>query len=127
MSNPVRAPADPTRQQLADLDALLERMLALPVNQLEENTGHGDTSFASSGPDSPLAGPHLTALEPSPYTSWEREEQRVDEEDLGEAKNSMPAWTLQPTPRGYEAEESAPAPATEPELAREPEALAPFA
>ena len=33
------APANPMRQQLDELDALLQRMLALPVNQLEEPVG----------------------------------------------------------------------------------------
>lgn len=38
MSTPTspRVPADPTREQLDDLDELLQRMLALPVNKLDE-------------------------------------------------------------------------------------------
>ena len=38
MSDSTQSPVFPTRQQLDDLDALMERMLALPVSQPEEET-----------------------------------------------------------------------------------------
>jgi hypothetical protein len=34
--SPRSAPVHPTRQQLDELDALLQRMLDLPVNQIDE-------------------------------------------------------------------------------------------
>jgi hypothetical protein len=54
MSMPVvRGPASPlqaTRQQLDELDALIERMLALPVNQLPEELEPGEQLAASAEP-----------------------------------------------------------------------------
>lgn len=45
-------PLLPTRQQLDELDSLLQRMLALPVNQLEDDFGSSDP-----GPAVPLPAP----------------------------------------------------------------------
>jgi hypothetical protein len=44
-------PAHPTRQQLDDLEALMQRMLALPVNQLDGDLGDNvDSSLAAVPP-----------------------------------------------------------------------------
>src|SRR5579871_4278879 len=53
----------PTRQQLEELDALLQRMLSLPVNQLEsELAGHPAVASAMAAP-SPMMSP---AMGPAP-------------------------------------------------------------
>jgi hypothetical protein len=57
MSNsppPQPGSSQPTRQQLDDLDALLQRMLELPVNQLDEATPAG---AAPAGPKPTAASP----------------------------------------------------------------------
>src|SRR5205823_5224243 len=51
MSNPT---ANPTRQQLDELDALLQRMLSLPLNQL-------DAEMAPAPPPAPPAAPPAAA------------------------------------------------------------------
>jgi hypothetical protein len=68
----------PTRQQLEDLDALLKRMLDLPVNRLEDESDDADgaplsaaeearPTMASSAP-APMRGPHRPAFARPPET-----------------------------------------------------------
>jgi hypothetical protein len=68
----------PTRQQLEDLDALLKRMLDLPVNRLEDESDDADgaplsaaeearPTTASSAP-APMRGPHRPAFARPPET-----------------------------------------------------------
>src|SRR5919199_1380641 len=47
------APVHPTRQQLDELDALLQRMLDLPVNQLEEAVGPDEVAAPPAPPAPP--------------------------------------------------------------------------
>lgn len=49
MSNPT-APASPTRQQLDELDALLQRMLALPVHASSDEARAADRNAATVSP-----------------------------------------------------------------------------
>ncbi len=65
MSSPAspRSSANPTRQQLDDLDALLQRMLELPVNQLEEP---GEAPPAKSAPVVEPAAVPQPVLEAAP-------------------------------------------------------------
>jgi len=66
------APVHPTRQQLEELDALLKRMLELPVNPLEEaaeaeEAAPPTATVRSEGPPAvtppePMRGPHRPAL-----------------------------------------------------------------
>jgi len=68
----------PTRQQLEDLDALLKRMLDLPVNRLEDESDDADgaplsaaeearPTTASAAP-APMRGPHRPAFARPPET-----------------------------------------------------------
>ena len=72
------APVHPTRQQLEELDALLKRMLELPVNPLEEAaeaeeaapptaTARSEGAPAVSPPEA-MRGPHRPALTQVPET-----------------------------------------------------------
>jgi hypothetical protein len=54
-SRPV-SPDQPTRQQLDELDALMERMLALPVNQSGQSAGGQDGGTGVSNAAAPLTG-----------------------------------------------------------------------
>lgn len=58
----------PTRQQLDDLQALMERMLALPVNQLEDDSGPVVAPLLEPGPVT--LGPDGTTLAPNEPTAW---------------------------------------------------------
>ena len=65
------APVHPTRQQLEELDALLKRMLELPVNPLEDATETSEVapptetvqseSSPTVSPPEPMRGPHRLA------------------------------------------------------------------
>ena len=68
------ATAHPTRQQLDELDTLLKRMLALPVNRLEDDAESGDAPAAKEAPPQasapePMRGPHR----PAPVGAPDRE------------------------------------------------------
>jgi hypothetical protein len=70
MATPAPLPPSPTRQLLDELDALMQRMLSLPVNQLEEDT-HTDPADASAAPavDEPAADSMpAQAPEPTPVS-----------------------------------------------------------
>ena len=54
-SRPI-SPDQPTRQQLDELDALMERMLALPVNQSGEFAGGQDGGTRVANAAAPLTG-----------------------------------------------------------------------
>ncbi len=64
------APVHPTRQQLEELDALLKRMLELPVDPLEDAAAEDAPSTATAqsegspavSPPEPMRGPHRPAL-----------------------------------------------------------------
>src|SRR5438105_550841 len=89
------APANPMRQQLDDLDALLQRMLSLPVNSLNEPGG----SPAPAAPPAPLdrARPKMAPVEASvstPQTPVLENKKvlppRVEQERSGSARNESP-------------------------------------
>ena len=50
---PAGSAAPPTRQLLDELDALMQRMLALPVNQLEEQLGTAEEEIPPSAAEAP--------------------------------------------------------------------------
>jgi hypothetical protein len=73
---PGSAPLHPTRQQLDELDALLQRMLSLPVEEGDE-PARADMAAAPPPPPGPAVEPEAKrvagAQEPSPtpdYSSW---------------------------------------------------------
>jgi hypothetical protein len=80
MSDPTSRPASashPTRQQLDDLDALMQRMLALPVNQGDEQAGPAASALPDLGvvavepPPIALAPPETKPAEPpKPAPVW---------------------------------------------------------
>ncbi len=85
----------PTRQQLDDLDALLKRMLDLPVNRLEdeadddEANSQDEADAAPSAPSAaePMRGPHRTALsrpaeKAAPFSPVQYNTTPSDEADL---------------------------------------------
>jgi hypothetical protein len=88
MSDPTSRPASashPTRQQLDELDALMERMLALPVNQNDEETRPATAALPGLG---------AIAVEPPPTTI-------APPPELSEPKavEPQPAPTRIPEPR----------------------------
>lgn len=63
---------NPTRQQLDELDALLQRMLELPVSKLDEEEEHAENEEPADEPTPaapPMPSPPLVAVNESPPTS----------------------------------------------------------
>jgi hypothetical protein len=70
-SRPPGAPGHPTRQLLDELDALMQRMLSLPVNQLEDELR---TTAVAEAPD--LPAPETEDSSPAPAALREAPEER---------------------------------------------------
>ena len=97
------APVHPTRQQLEELDALLKRMLELPVNPLEEATEAEEAApptatARSEGPPAvtppePMRGPHRPALVQAAETAAAGVNyQAPDAEEADLNPPSLPRW-----------------------------------
>lgn len=85
-------PPSPTRQQLDELDALLERMLALPVNKLDEEAALSDD--VSSNIQQPREKTKRDEPTPAPATS------RVALEQAPAVPSPLPSASAPPLPLG---------------------------
>jgi hypothetical protein len=76
-------PGHPTRQQLDELEALMQRMLALPVNHLEEElNGVQD----SSTPATPSANPRVEIISPLPVPTTPANEGQAKRQEFVAAR-----------------------------------------
>ena len=71
----------PTRQQLEELDALLKRMLDLPVNRLDDEAEPEDSLPRESEPE-PLRGPHRASVAHDASAAVNYQTVEEDEADL---------------------------------------------
>jgi hypothetical protein len=107
MSTSVSSPSSsfqPSRQQLDELDALLQRMLELPVNQLEETALEKAAEAARAGPEPEAAD--TPAPEPDALAQADTESQPEagilpQESEPAQAADSPPAHA-ESTPSGEE-------------------------
>ena len=112
MSNPTPRPAspvDPTQHQLDELEALMQRMLALPVNQLDDEPG----SVAALPPLAPLPEwESAPALEMQEVPEIEQPGDREPEEEsvVSVAERVLPAVVEQETERPADKQTESPEP-----------------
>jgi hypothetical protein len=113
ISGKASATAHPTRQQLDELDALLKRMLDLPVNRLDGEEGSDPPAQAAeaaaapvASPPEPMRGPHnpeaLRAPAETPavnYTTAEEEEADLKPRVVSDAAEAPPKEPAETKPR----------------------------
>ncbi|HEY7153597.1 MAG TPA: hypothetical protein VH575_06540 [Gemmataceae bacterium] len=97
---------NPTRQQLDELDALLQRMLELPVNQTEEKN-EAEAEEADEMPPPPVVRP--TATKPPPYTVVETASPRPLPAASGFAPRPSPETVAEERPQPPIADADTPA------------------
>jgi hypothetical protein len=86
-------PAQPTRQQLDELEALMQQMLALPVNELDKESGGGTASLHDSIPAHDESAVPTWQPGPAPDLS-----QAVASQPVGPRPESSPSVAVQSAP-----------------------------